>query len=389
VAPSNLTLKPYKKDVSNDKYELLLHSCAHPRLDYTATEESSGSADSHLKHYVAVYDPATHELHIVEAHRVVLRSSLRPTQEELEEVQTQSARPTLGSLRRSLGMEFGTKKAKKAIAALTDNAISPRKSETSARPDSQSKDALVTAVLESMASSTAGMPTRDDIQAAVDEAKPRPKPNMDATTPAEVYPLDSLISREERVAMQVTDWLYAVENKEAVKTSSRFVANRLQNIASSKDISRLKALRYILAIIDFNAVLKPLRGGGRKLPLRDELKKKVNIPDAVLDGMKRKFAAGSELTKWHVDKLMTHTAALALFVDNFETDVYDLREDLRLDSKQIHQYYRELGCKISGPTEKERERLKISKAEAIQHHIAKLKIPPEFPKQRNLPVKRR
>jgi DNA-directed RNA polymerase I subunit RPA49 len=212
---------------------------------------------------------------------------------------------------------------------------------------------------------------------------------MDATSPAEVYPLDALISREERVAMRVTDWLYAVENNEAIKTSSRYVANRLQNIASSKDISRLKALKYILAIVDFNAALKPLRGGGKKLPPRDDLKKKVDIPDAVLDGMKRKFAAGSELTKWHIDKLITHAAALTLFVDNFETDVYDLREDLRLDNKRIHQYYRELGCKVSGPTEKDRERLKISKAEATQHHIAKLNIPPDFPKQRNLPVKRR
>jgi len=362
-----------------------LYSSEHPRLDYTATEESSESVDSHLKHYVAVYDPKTHDLQVVEAHKVVLRSSLRPTAEELDNTQTQSSRPTHANLRRSLGMEFGTKKAKKAIAALTDNAISPRKSTTSA----QSNDPLATAVLESMASSTAGMPTREDIQAAVDEAKPRPKPNMDATSPAEVYPLDSLISREERVTIQVTDWLYAVQNNEVIKTSSRYVANRLQSIASSNDISRLKALRYILAIVDFNAALKPLRGGGKKLPQRDDLKKKVGISDAVLDGMKRKFAAGSELTKWHVDKLITYAAALALFVDNFETDVYDLREDLRLDSKQIHQYYRELGCKVSGPTEKERETLKITKAEAVQHHIAKLKIPLDFPKQRNLPVKRR
>lgn len=318
-----------------------------------------------------------------------MRSSLRLTKEELEKVETQSNRPTSTNLRRSLGMEFGTKKAKKAIAALTDNAISPRKSTTSTGPEGQSKDALAIAVLDSMASSAAGMPTREDIQAAADEAKPRPKPNMDATSPAEVYPLDSLISREERVAIQVSNWLYAVENNESIKSTSRFVANRLQSIASSQDIRRLKVLRYILAIIDFNAALKPLRGGGKKLPLRDDLKKKVDVPDVILDGMKRKFTAGSELTKWHVDKLITHTAALALFVDNFETDVYDLREDLRLDSRQIHQYYRELGCKVNGPTEKDRERLKISKAEATQHHIAKLKIPPDFPKQRNLPVKRR
>ncbi len=40
------------------------------------------------------------------------------------------------------------------------------------------------------------------------------------------------------------------------------------------------------------------------------------------------------MTKWHVDKLFIHLAALTLFVDDYEVDTYDLREDLRLDTKE-------------------------------------------------------
>lgn len=40
------------------------------------------------------------------------------------------------------------------------------------------------------------------------------------------------------------------------------------------------------------------------------------------------------MTKWKVDNLVTHICALALIVDNFETDVHDIREDLSLDNKQ-------------------------------------------------------
>lgn len=56
---------------------------------------------------------------------------------------------------------------------------------------------------------------------------------------------------------------------------------------------------------------------------------------------------------------------------------------------RIGQYYHELGCKVTNPTEKEREAGKYTKAEAVNHKTAKLKIPLDFPKQRALPSRRR
>ena len=40
------------------------------------------------------------------------------------------------------------------------------------------------------------------------------------------------------------------------------------------------------------------------------------------------------MTEWHVDKLMTYMAALTLFIDDYEVDLFDLQEDLRLDTKK-------------------------------------------------------
>ncbi len=42
----------------------------------------------------------------------------------------------------------------------------------------------------------------------------------------------------------------------------------------------------------------------------------------------------SVLNKWHTDNLYTHIFALALTIDNFDLDIYDLREDLKLENKE-------------------------------------------------------
>lgn len=48
----------------------------------------------------------------------------------------------------------------------------------------------------------------------------------------------------------------------------------------------------------------------------------------------QKLIQDSELNKWHMDNLITHMAAITLYIDGFKTDTNDLREDLRLENKQ-------------------------------------------------------
>jgi DNA-directed RNA polymerase I subunit RPA49 len=88
------------------------------------------------------------------------------------------------------------------------------------------------------------------------------------------------------------------------------------------------------------------------------------------------------MTKWHVDKFILYTCALALHIDNFEVDINDLQEDLRLNPSEMQKYFLELGCRISALTVAQREVMRLSSKEAGSHKIARLILPLDFPKVR-------
>jgi DNA-directed RNA polymerase I subunit RPA49 len=56
---------------------------------------------------------------------------------------------------------------------------------------------------------------------------------------------------------------------------------------------------------------------------------------------------------------------------------------------RIKQYFAELGCRLNLPTEADRTKLKITKAESSSHTIAKLKLPLKFPQLGRGPPKKR
>ena len=198
----------------------------------------------------------------------------------------------MSSKRQELGMEFGTKKSKKAIADLTENAITSRNpgADSASGNGPPVDNTVAAALLDSMAAATVDMPSREDHQAIVDDSKPRPKANLQATAPAEVYPTTTIIGNEIMTVLNVKDWIDAVAEKREVKLHSRFVAKRLQEIAQSDDVKRLKVLRYILLLINFNAALKPGKyGKGKVLPPKDKLQQKLDVSGSLVDGLKRKF----------------------------------------------------------------------------------------------------
>ena len=92
LSPS-IPLKAYTKPRRNPKKargpiastELLLHSSAHPKLDYTAREEEAVGASALLKHYVGVYDPVTGKLEVMEARRMVVRGVVRAHQATVDD----------------------------------------------------------------------------------------------------------------------------------------------------------------------------------------------------------------------------------------------------------------------------------------------------------------
>ncbi|TVY86384.1 DNA-directed RNA polymerase I subunit [Lachnellula willkommii] len=386
--PTSLPLQPYTKPRKNppsgpgrtaiSKTELLLQSSAHQKLDYTAREEEAGGADTLLKHYVGVYDPETGKMEVMEARRMVVRGVVRAHKATADDEHSTDMR----ELRNTLGQTFGTKKARKAIASFTENAISPEKSAREANGKPRKIDSAAQAMISNIAEATAGMASRDELAAAADAAKPRPKPNVGAEDIKDVYTTDSLIGDSIMAHIPVREWAATLKAKKEVVTNSRFVSHRVAKVATN--VEKLKILRYMLLALEILRVSKPGKGRDNRsflLPRRDELKTLIgDMPEAVLQSFTRKFSDSGAISKFKFDLLITHLCAMACLVDNYEVDVWDLKEDLRLEIKPMAQYFNEIGCKIANFPEAERKRLEMDKAAAAQRRIAKLKLPLSFPK---------
>lgn len=386
-----LSLKPYTKPRSNAPKraglsgaiatdELLVESSDHPAIEYVGREEEAGGTDSLLKHYIGVYDPATGDLQVIESRKVTVRGIVRSQRAPGEAFQEKGDYKNMRELRNDLGQTFGTKKSRKAIAALTENAISaPRTAADYAHSAPKKLDANAQAMLASMTAATEGMATHAELNAIADEGKPRPKANLDATSVQDVYTVDELIGKEIMAMLTVKPWQDDVAGKQEVITSSKFVSDRIY--LASVNVPKLKVLRYLLACIDFYKATTAKRNGIRALPKPDELKAKVKgIRGEILDNIKRKYSDGGLMSKYQVDLLMTNICALALIVDNFEVDIYDLREDLKLEAKEMQTYFSEVGARIMSANVAESKRLGLDKASAVQHKFARLRLPLEFPK---------
>ncbi|KAF1850828.1 DNA-directed RNA polymeras-like protein I 49 kDa polypeptide [Cucurbitaria berberidis CBS 394.84] len=392
--PKRTTFTPYKHTKilpQGDTTQLLLQSSEHARLDYLAQEERDGSSESHLKDYVGVFDPATNKLQIVPVKRVVVRSTLRSEMDQMREEQAQleARQNTMAAKRYALAAEFGSKKSRKALEERTLNAI---RSGNADDPSAIRNESVAENVLQNMASSTVAMPSKAQHEAAIDSSKPRPTPNLAAEYPGDVYTIDTVVGSELMTMLDVKDWVAASAAGEGVAVSSKYVARRIVKLAQNKQIQKLKVLRFILLCINFNAAL--VSGSGskpKKIPFKDKLEALMgdDTPAGCVLAIRRKFAPETgDMPRWNIDNLITHVAAAALIVDDHEVDVNDLREDLKLENKEIRQYYMELGCKVSAPTQTDMTKWKLSKAESTNHFIAKLKLPLSFPKVHGPPRKR-
>ena len=274
--------------------ELLLHSSAHPKLDYLAREESSNGSESHLKHYIGVYDSETGKLQLVQARKMVIRSTLRQSENDDNDSDSEKDAPKNLSARSNLGLAFGTKKSQKAIRALTANAIkaSPTKSKSQTSGTGRALDPLASAVVSSLAQYTSSMPTREQMQADVDENKPIPKPNLAAKTPAEVYPVEQLVGGTNVLrALNVQELMDKMKAGEDVQTRSLFVSNRLRAVVQSGDVKRVRTLRYLLLLLDWRRGLKEGVKMVKKVPKDEDMGPLIEqYGSEVVRGVGRRFA---------------------------------------------------------------------------------------------------
>ena len=232
--------------------------------------------------------------------------------------------------------------------------------------------------------------TREDLQTEADAAKPRPKANTDAKTPSEVYSIADLVGGKEGLRlMNVKEWIDVVDAGGEVLVKSRFVAERVEPVIQSGDIRKLKGLRYLLLLIEFFQALKSGRvsGSERKVPKDEELAKKLPTWNsaqisAVRDRFRSEHMPPGILNSFSVTLLLTTIFALTLCIDNQTTDTLAIKEDLKLEQKQVNTLMQELGATVGPPTETERTRMGWGKTEAKVHLMAKLRLPLVWPKLR-------
>jgi DNA-directed RNA polymerase I subunit RPA49 len=270
-------------------------------------------------------------------------------------------------MRTELGETFGTKKAKKAIRAVTENAIT-----AGGAPGSMGSGDL--ALMDSIKGTTENMATREQLDAAIEQARPVPRGSYEAEEIQDVYIPAKIIGAEVLRSIPVLDWQEKVKAQEAINVPSRFVANRISRVAHNENaLERLRVMRYLLMVLIFWATTRPGRERGtRTIGKRDQLKSVAGgVPDLVMENIRRKFSDNGVMRKTHIDLLMTHCCVFASIIDNFEVNTVDLREDLKLEQRQIAQYFMEIGARMT----------QSKKGDKIDY-IAKLALPLQFPKVR-------
>ena len=373
-------------------------------IDFHATERVD-PPDRYLNNYIAVFDPSSGELQITEAKRLAVRSSVRqPVKAQTGDSDTEVMPATNYSARAALTHAFGTKKAKKAVQSIAENALMAGGAEES--------NPLSSAILSSMPVREAREGLSDQI-ALAQANKPLPIPDLTTDDITKVYPFSSLVfpspASRTLAELPTETWENDVNNNVEILSFSRFVASRVSQMAlmvksqadSESARSHLKILRYIECLVQLIFLFGQAKTGRKRLPTAVVAEKTgTPIPRELLDKIISHFCPrGLSPNRAEMTLLQTTVLALTLHLpppsgnhgaNILVTFPYDIRQDLRLDDNQLGSLYRELGCKWEGATDSElqiwgyeNQRLykKTAKELGRKPRFAKLKFPLVFPRR--------
>jgi DNA-directed RNA polymerase I subunit RPA49 len=174
--------------------EYLLHG-ANARLDYEGREAAEDS--QYHRYYVGIYDPATNSVELHPAPKIHVTSSIKSHRQRDLEVQEKGSEFSFAEQKVALGKAFGTRKAQSALTSREINKI-----------DVSDMDKNVsTAIVSQVEENTRDMPTTEELGRSLQDERPVPKYNAEATKPDEVYKRVDLISEEEWESIWVSDWV--------------------------------------------------------------------------------------------------------------------------------------------------------------------------------------
>ncbi|EXJ72344.1 uncharacterized protein A1O5_04848 [Cladophialophora psammophila CBS 110553] len=375
--PSDLSFNGFsKKQPATGRSSLLLQSSDHPTIDYVATESSTtDAAEKNVKHYIAVFDPASNKLTVVGARKMTVRSTVRQLDKESDdEEEAEETMPALTPSRAALTQAFGTKKSKRAVTSSAENRLLARDGEDRDHPVS---NAILSSIKE-----------EDDPAVMVDAGaasrtnKPLPQADLDTTDITEVYNLSSLVfpgpSRTTLSQMPIAFWKECVKKKKPISTHLRFVATRVGYLAqrhlkqpdNEEVLIKLQILRYIQLLVEIHKYVSH-QSPRRPLAQPEQWPKGTTTDASLSTAFKGRlmshFFPNNTPTVFNKTLLTSTILALTLHIPppNFTpgespktlfTEPSDITLDLAMPHAEIYKLYRELGCKMESMTNGELQR---------------------------------
>lgn len=384
---------------------LLLHSSDHPTIDYTAIEGIE-SSESHLKHYVGIYDPTTNKLKLAEAKRLTVRGAIRqrPKPEESDDEDTQNLVALQGT-RSALTETFGSKKSKKAVQSVQEN-----------RQLGQGLEGAT--IADAITSHLADEEDEDEPATVIATArsnKPLPQPDLRTDDIEEVYSIASLVrpspAQSTLRTMPIVGWKARLAvGKDVSGLHSRYVANRVTYIGKrvvdsndTKYIQQFQLLRYIELLVEI-AQFAAKQDRRRRMDFVDQWPDNaltVGVSPRILKQIVMHFFPDNMPTDRAMTLLRTTIFALTLHIlppsgktdgGRLVTEPTDIQLDLAMEGAEVRKLYHELGCKVAPATDKElvawgytklveKKKKKMEHGKALPKPVfAVLKFPLTFPK---------
>lgn len=367
--PDDTSFDLYQHPVEED---YLLHG-ENSTLEYNGlTLENQDNND----YVVALYDPKLKLVDLYKAPLVQTRvTSIDSRVHKGPKIKSRGSKYV--DQRLALGQEFGTKKAKAAIASLARNRI-----------DLDKLQDLEMDIVDNVKELTADLPLVQEIQ-TVAESTVVPPVNVDATNVEDIYALDGIVPPHELSSIRVNAFLEESDPKARLElmpyTKSAFVARHLDKLVLTSNEKKLQMLYYV-------SLLMGVYQNRRKRDKASLMEALGNKPSELLiDGILKRFTAHrrSDLGKakdrsflfdtHHEDKLFCHLLALMFHIEGFFLELTPISKELNLKPSKLNTLFKALGARIRPATVGMAEALGIPKKEASTYKIAELKVPFTLP----------
>ncbi|KAF9054188.1 Rpa49 subunit specific to nuclear RNA polymerase I [Panaeolus papilionaceus] len=369
-------LKTDADDGKDDQQNLLVVGETKAVEFVTNDEETQKAAESGCRYFIAVHNKRTGATTLVPSSKTphILSHAVKA----LKSLPTSAAPSKLQYLaaKNALGETFGTKKQKANIRAQERNRI-----------DVGAMEGVMDYVMESIDKGAENLLTAEETKEAADNNRLIPPFSTEATDPADVYPLHSIIPEAEWKALSITPFDAAADMKQKKAMlpyqRSNWVNEHLKTLdtSTSKNKKNLKMLLYISAMLT-------LRQAGFKPIDKEKLCERLSsLPSITVESLLNRFAeqprgqTSYQITSTSGTSLLTHIFALCLKVDGFATNTKVIAHDLSMSVTQVNDLFKSLGCKIIKLSDRERAQLGLADT-AAEDKRAVLTAPVEFPKPR-------